>query len=101
MTSGEKKHLHVSSSLTGLPVFKDLHFSSSNILIATVDRSGVVRAGMRGRAYITVVDKNGRVDSILIVVEGSKKTGVIGIIIILIILISAVVFLKKTCCRKK
>lgn len=95
MKTGEKRRLHVSSPLTGLPVCKDLRFSSRNIFVAVVDRSGIVRAGMCGRTYITVTDSKGRTDSILIIVERGKKSCVLPAVIIIIFAAAAVIALLK------
>lgn len=90
MNTGDKIRLHVRSPLTGLPVYKGLHFCSGNFLVAAVNRSGIVRAGMCGKTYITVTDDKGRTDSILIIVERGGKTGLWGFVIIAAVAFAAV-----------
>lgn len=94
MKTGEKRRLHVSSPLTQLPVYKDLRFSSRNIFVAVVDRSGVVRAGMCGRTYITVTDSKGRTDSILIIVERGKNSAFPAVFVIIFAAVSVIALLK-------
>lgn len=99
MTVGEKRRLHVYSPVLGLPVHKGLRFSSSNIGVATVDRSGVVRAGNPGCAYVSVVDKKGRIDAIRIVVERGKKSGIVLPIVIFSCIITVCILIRRVFCR--
>ncbi len=94
MSSGEKKLLHVKSGILGVPVYKELKFSSTNALVAHADRSGVLRAGFCGRARITVFDKNGRTGSILVIVSGRAKAGTVCCALV-IFAAAAIFFLTK------
>lgn len=97
LSPGEKTRLNVTCPVTGLPVYKDLRFYSSNIFVASVDRSGIVHAGVCGRSRVTVTDSTGRTASILIIVQGGGKAAFIWIFVFAaaVISVSAVVFLKK------
>ena len=96
MRSGEKKRLSVTSALTGLPVIHDKTFCSDNPAVAAVDRSsGIVHAGIWGRAYITVTVGRGRTDSILIEVRGGRKAGFIWLILTAVIITAAIIFIRK------
>mgnify|MGYP002265435990 CR=1 FL=1 len=82
MRSGEKKRLSVTSALTGLPVIHDKTFCSDNPAVAAVDRSsGIVHAGICGRAYITVTD--------------GRKAGFIWLILTSVIITAAIIFIRK------
>lgn len=96
MHSGEKKRLSVKSALTGLPVIHGKTFYSDNPSVAAVGRSsGVVHAGLCGRAYITVTDGHGRTDSILIEVTGGRKAGLIWLAAPAAIITAAILFIRR------
>ena len=100
LSPGEKTRLNVTCPVTGLPVYKDLRFYSSNIFVASVDRSGIVHAGVCGKSRITVTDSSGRTASILIIVQGKDKAAFLFLICAAAVIaaVSVIFFFKK--CRK-
>lgn len=84
---GQKRRLRVSAGTLGAPVYKGLSFSSTNSLVAAVDGGGRVRAGLPGRAHVTVTDGAGRCDSILVTVSGGKAPALLPVIPLAVIVL--------------
>ena len=95
MKAGQKKRLKVNTFWFKIKISKDLRFYSSNKLVATVDRSGIVHANSPGKAYISVVNSKGDTSSVLLIVNSSSKLSILGLVVLAIPITATFLFLKS------